>query len=471
MAMTAANDLEAYQLDAVNAFLNSLLDEVVYCKFPDGFEQAGKCLLLRRALYGLRRSPLLWLQELSSTLCDLGLREVSEQSCLFIGDGIIAFFYVDDIVLLCSPGKLSQLYKLREALMKKYEMRDLGELSWFLGIRIIRNRQQKKLWLCQDSYIKKIATTFHLQDRKPPTTPMATEELVPNYEQATPQEIYLYQRKVGSLLYATTITRPDTARQANKLSEFLTNPSQRHQDAVDRAISYLYGTHTLAIEFSASSPEAVACASDAAFADDPVTRYSTEGYLFKLFGGPIDWKSTKQRTVTTSSTEAELLALSHAAKEVLWWKRLFKAVQLEICRQMVIKCDNQQTIRLVTAEFPHLATKLKHIDVQHHWLRQEVSQGNIQIEWMPTAEMPADGLTKPLPRQKHQTFVQQLGLVDISKLGILQNSFSSYSGGVCQPKCTATCATHEPRQQQQDLRHTATPDTPQLAPTQLVDED
>jgi hypothetical protein len=205
-------------------------------------------------------------------------------------------------------------------------MRDLGELSWFLGIRVIRDRVQKKLWLCQDSYIRKIATTFHLTDRKPPATPLATEELTPNTEQATTQEIYLYQRKVGSLLYATTITRADAARAANKLSEFLMNPSGRHQEAVDRAITYLYGTNTWAIEYSAIDQPAVACVGDAAFADDPVTRYSTEGYLFKLFNGLIDWRSTKQKTVITSSTEAELLALSHAAKEVLWWKRLFKAI-------------------------------------------------------------------------------------------------------------------------------------------------
>jgi hypothetical protein len=246
---------------------------------------------------------------------------------------------------------------------------------------------------------------------------LATEELIPNNEEATAQEIYLYQRKVGSLLYATTITRPDAARAANKLSEFLINPSQRHQDAVDRAISYLNGTNTMAIEFSASDTrQAFTCASDAAFADDPVTRYSTEGYLFKLFGGPIDWRSTKQRTVTTSSTEAELLALSHTAKEVLWWKRLFEAIQLDSGHEMAIQCDNRQTIRLMTAEFPHLATKLKHIDIQHHWLRQEVSKKNIQIEWIPTAEMPADGLTKALPRQKHEIFVKQLGLIDIAKL-------------------------------------------------------
>jgi hypothetical protein len=416
MAITAAYDLEAFQLDAVNAFTNSYLDETVYCAFPNGFQQADHCLLLRRALYGLRRSPLLWLMEFSLTLRDLGLYEVSGEPCLFINeDGIIIFFYVDDIVLLCRSENLSKLHELRTALMQRYEMRDLGKLSWFLGIRIIRDRSQRKLWLCQDSYIKKITATFHLEDRKPPATPMAVEELTPNDKQATPQEIYLYQRKVGSLLYAKIITRPDAARTANKLSEFLTNPSARHQEAVDRAISYLYGTGALAIEYSALIDQsAVVCAGDAAFADDPVTRYSTEGYLFKLFNGPIDWRSTKQKTVTTSSTEAELLALSHAAKEVIWWKRLFNTLQFDPGHKISIQCDNRQTIRLLTAETPQINTKLKHIDIHSHWLRQEVANGVLQIQWVPTAEMPADGLTKALPRQRFDIFVKQLGLVDIS---------------------------------------------------------
>jgi hypothetical protein len=107
-------------------------------------------------------------------------------------------------------------------------MRDLGELFWFLGIRVIRDRVQKKLWLCQDSYIRKIANIFYFTDRKPPATLLAIEELTLNTEQATAQKIYLYQRKVGSLLYATTITRVDAARAANKLSEFLINPSPRY---------------------------------------------------------------------------------------------------------------------------------------------------------------------------------------------------------------------------------------------------
>jgi hypothetical protein len=187
MAMVAAYDLETHHLDAVNAFINSQLDETVFCQFPEGFGQPDSCLLLLRALYGLRRSPLLWLQELSTTFKELGLKEVAGEPCLFTNDGgVLVFFYVDDIVLLCRSAALPQLHKLRQALMQRYEMRDLGELSWFLGIRVIRDREKRKLWLCQDSYIRKIATTFHLTDRKSPATPLPMEELTPNTEQAMP---------------------------------------------------------------------------------------------------------------------------------------------------------------------------------------------------------------------------------------------------------------------------------------------
>jgi hypothetical protein len=222
---------------------------------------------------------------------------------------------------------------------------------------------------------------------------------------------------VGSLLYAITITRPDTARTANKLSEFLINPSVRHQEAVNRAILYLYKTSALAIEYSALNDQsAVVYTGDAAFADNPVIRYSIKGYLFKLFNGPIDWRLTKQKTVTIFSIEAELLALSYAAKEVIWWKRLFNTLQFDPGHKISIQCDNRQTIRLLTAETLQINTKLKHIDIHSHWLRQEITNGALQIQWIPTAEMPADGLTKALPRQKHETFIKQLGLVDIENL-------------------------------------------------------
>jgi hypothetical protein len=184
---------------------------------------------------------------------------------------------------------------------------------------------------------------------------------------------------------------------------------------VDRAISYLYGTKTLAIEYSAAcnGDQVFTCASDAAYADDSTTRRSTEGYLFQLFRGAIDWRSTKQKTVTTSSTEAELLALTHASKEMLWWKRFFTSIFFDSGHDSAISCDNQQMIRLLTKETPTLTTKLRHIDIHQHWLRQEVQEGRIKVNWVRTADMPADGFTKSLPRQRHEAFITQIGLVDI----------------------------------------------------------
>ena len=101
MALTAAFDLNTWHGDVTNAFINSQLDEVVHCKYPEGFQQPGKCLRLLRALYGLRRAPLLWQQEFSGLLRQLKLYDIPEEPCLFTtGKGIIIFFYVDDIVML-----------------------------------------------------------------------------------------------------------------------------------------------------------------------------------------------------------------------------------------------------------------------------------------------------------------------------------------------------------------------------------
>jgi hypothetical protein len=423
IAIMARFGLKAVQLDAVNAFINARLDETVYCYPPDGFEMPGKLYWLLLALYGLPRSPLMWLNEFKGTLTELGLVQIPESPCLFTNGRIIVFFYVDDVVILYHPKHESEFYEFKAALLNKYEFKDLGDLKWFLGIRIVRDLEQHKVWLCQDSYIEKIARTFHLETGPRFDTPMATihNNLLPNQNQATDQSIHAYQARIGSLIYAAINTRPDIARATNKLAEFMMNPSTEHSAAADRVIRYLYDTRYLAIQYSqnAGTTEVTTpdlhCSTDAAYADDIPTRKSTEGYLFKLFGGPIDWRSTKQKQVTRSSTEAELMALSHAATEIYWWRRLFTQIELDI-KDYKVECDNQQTIRLLTTPAIKLATKLKHLDIHQHWLRQEIQANRLNIQWISTLEMPADGLTKALDRQKHKTFIKQLGLVDITAL-------------------------------------------------------
>jgi hypothetical protein len=156
-------------------------------------------------------------------------------------------------------------------------------------------------------------------------------------------------------------------------------------------------------------------ASDAAFADDPETRRSSQGYIFKLFGMPVDWKANVQRSVTKSTTEAEFMALSLAGGELAWWKRFFRDLKLSIGSTPTLWCDNQQTVGVVNKASELLQTKLKHVDIHQHWLRQEVQAGRLSVEWKATNLMPADGLTKVLPRQKHVQFIKLLGLADFKQ--------------------------------------------------------
>src|SRR5438270_4927448 len=112
----------------------------------------------------------------------------------------------------------------------------------------------------------------------------------------------------------------------------------------------------------------------------------------KLFGGLVGWRANKQDTVTTSTTEAELLALSQAAKEALYVSRLITELSIRLDEQQIrIQCNNQQTIRLVTADITLLQTKLRHVDIHNHWLWQEVTTGRIAVEYTPSQDMQADG--------------------------------------------------------------------------------
>src|SRR5579871_1963199 len=421
MALVAAFDLDVIQLDAVNAFVNADLDEEIYITRPDGYKEPLKhsCLKLRKALYGLRKSPKLWANALSTTIRNLGLIPVPEEPCLFTHPSklILVFFYVDDILIIGSQHMNSDLEDISQRLMKAYDMRRLDEFKSFLNTTILRDRASKRLWLYQDQYIERLVAIYHQEFAPQAHTPLSGQDLQKYEGQATPNETLAYQRRIGSIIYPASTLRPDIALAASKLAEFMQNPSQAHLAEVNRVIAYLYTTRYLAIEYSSINPhqnaKTLRIASDASFADDNDTRRSTQGYLIKLFNGPIMWQSSRQNTVSTSTTEAELLALSHVGKEVQHMGRIFKAIRFNPEQTIEIECDNQQTVRLMSSEEPTITTKLRHVDVHQFWLRQEVQDGKFRVQWVPTAEMMADGLTKPLNKQAHQAFLDMLGLRDI----------------------------------------------------------
>ncbi len=328
MALVAAFHLETRQLDAVNAFLNAHNDEPVYCQMPDDYRLDGKCYRIIRALYGQRKSPLLWLRILTTKCLELGLKPIPGEPCLFInGDGIIMFFYVDDIVFAYRTDRKRAAESYIARLKSMFEMRDMGPIKFFLGVRVIQTTGS--IYLVQDTYIDKLVKDYKINtNSKVPPTPLPIGGIEPFDGDVDPNRMHEYRKKVRSVCYPAVISRPDIAKAASKLAEHLTNPGPNHLAAVDHLIRYLHGTKHLAIKFDASKGEELTenqangkhvfeATADAAFANEE-GRKSAEGYTFKLFEGLIDWATKKQATVSTSTTETELLAMLHAGKEFIW---------------------------------------------------------------------------------------------------------------------------------------------------------
>ena len=450
IAIATRFGLLMFQYDAMNAFLNARVPRKLYCNTPEGFtNQFGSLLLLCRALYGLKEAPLLWYQDLATTLQGLGLKQIPNTPCLFANNDIIVFFYVDDIVVLVHPSKADIHKEFQDKLFNRYELRSMGQLNWFLGIRVVRDLSLQSTWLIQDSFIDKVTAKYNLMEGATtlPDFPIADTKLKPHTETVDEALKKRYQQLVGSMAYISVFTRPDISFTHSILSRYLTSPGEQHLRAAIHAWRFLIRTRNLALKTSALTPDNTGYsvpgptpnttpntknpelepiffgASDASFADDPLTRASSDGYLFKLFGMPIDWKATKQRSVTKSTTEAELYALSRAASEVIWWNDLFRQLNFKTGITPVIYCDNQQTIGIVTKATERLQTKLKHVDIHQLWLRQAVERGEVNVQWTSTSQMPADGLTKALPKQKHIQFTRQLGLEDITtRLNLLHKS-------------------------------------------------
>ncbi|KAI0992677.1 hypothetical protein K3495_g15508, partial [Podosphaera aphanis] len=396
MAITAAHDLDLRQYDVVNAFVNAPIRGEVYCPTPKGFEKRmngnRSVLRLQKALYGLKVSPLYWYDEFVSFLLDQGLYQVPGVNCMFTNQYLNLIFYVDDIMVSFYQVDTDKADQFDLALSQAFEVRRMPDDSYFLGIRIVRERITKRLWLSQDMYIESLKKSFNVTDQeKSPKTPLPAASLLPYQGTATQAQIKGYQQKVGKINFAAVTTRADIARAASVLSRFLKNPGPEHHEAVDHLFRYLISTPCLSICYngqyylkkSLSTKRAFMSFSDASFGDDTETRHSSCGFALLLYGGIVHYKATKQKTVTTSSTEAELLAVSTLAKEYLWWIRLFENINLDLNHEAIISLDNQQTIRLISKETPKLVTKLKHVDIHQLWLRQECQAGRIQVEWVP----------------------------------------------------------------------------------------
>jgi hypothetical protein len=241
--------------------------------------------------------------------------------CVRSGALSILTLYIDDITMACKS--LEVINQDKEELKKHYEMTDLGEIAWILGVHVTRDRCAGWIALSQEKYSLEVLERFGKSDVRPISTPMLVNEHLTKID--SPEvEVQLYQRAVGALMYLMLGTRLDLAYTVAALGRHSACPGTDHQCALDRAFRYLRATKNWKLVFQRGAPNGTVLRGfvDADWASDVNDRKSTSGFVFMLAGGAVSWGSKKQSAVALSSTEAEYIAAAHAAKEVIWLQRL-----------------------------------------------------------------------------------------------------------------------------------------------------
>ena len=219
-----------------------------------------------------------------------------------------------------------------------------------------------------------------MQDSNPVNTPAdANSKLQPATNQDEPLNQTQYQSAVGSLMYLSVNSRPDIAFAVNNLARFNSNPRKEYWTALKRVLRCLNGIINHGLLYKQDWPEHFVGYSDADWAGDLSDRKSTSGYVFILSGGPVSWSSRKQKCVAFSTAEAKYVALSAAVQECIWLRQLKAELTGDNDTPTVFSEDNQSTIAMV--KNPQFHERAKHIDVCHHFVREQLAHGTIQLEY------------------------------------------------------------------------------------------
>ena len=433
LAMAAMYDWEAEHSDVVTAFLASELVNPVYVEQPHQFVQEGKeghvCLLLR-ALYGLKQAPREWYTTLKDFLKSIGFRVLVKDTSTFINPSsrVIVAVYVDDLLIL-APNKES-ISKFKYDIGQRFNMKHLGEVAHYLGMQVIRDRPRRIIYANQTAFIIQLLDQFGMKGCHAAKTPMDKSI---QYRRAddnldAPADFKkAYQSLMGALQWLATMTRPDISYAVSKLSAYNANPTEEHMIGAKRILRYLAGTIDVGLRFGPIDGDEgkLAGYSDASHADDLDTRRSTMGYIFKLWNGPISWRSKPITHTTKSTAESEYIAAAEAADELEYLKELLTELQYagKDVQQGVLNIDNTAAIDLSNNPINH--PRSKHIQIRYHRLRELVSEfKTLSLHWVPSAGQAADILTKPLGPNEFVRAREMLGLGSTRRSVRLDTSLS-----------------------------------------------
>uniref|UniRef100_A0A2N9EIQ9 Integrase catalytic domain-containing protein n=1 Tax=Fagus sylvatica TaxID=28930 RepID=A0A2N9EIQ9_FAGSY len=389
LSLAANLDWPLHQLDVKNAFLHGDLDEEVYMDIPPGYTGSAENQNSMRK-YGYRQSNFdhtLFLKHRQSKVTAL-------------------IVYVDDMIITGDDAE--EISRLQEQLSTEFEMKNLGGLKYFLGIEVARS--ERGIFLSQRKYVLDLLTEVGLLECKPVDTPIVQNHRLGEYSDQVPADKVRYQRLVGKLIYLSH-TRPDIAYAVSVVSQFMHNPSEDHMGAVIRILRYLKSSPGTGLMFSKNDHLNIEGYTDADWAGNILDRKSTSGYFTFVGGNLVTWRSKKQKVVALSSAEAEFRGMAKGLCELLWLRSLLTEVGFPPSSAMNLFCDNKAAIDISHNPIQHDRTK--HVEVDRHFIKQNLEEKIIQFPFVKSEDQLADILTKAVSSRNFYDSLDKLGVRNI----------------------------------------------------------
>ncbi|KAH9734858.1 Integrase catalytic domain-containing protein [Citrus sinensis] len=412
---------EIWQIDVKPAFLNGHLEENIYMQQPDGFIQ--KCqehmvCKLQRSIYGLKQASRSWNIRFDQAIKSFGFIQNIDEPCVYkkIQEKSIAFLilYVDDILLI--GNDIGVLTTIKSWLAKQFDMKDLEEASYILGIKLLRDWKNKTLALSQAVYINKILARFSMENSKTGLLPFRHGiAFFKDQSPKTSDEIERMRRvpcaeAVGSLMYAMLCTRPDICFAVGMVSRYQSNPEPEHWTAVKHIMKYLKRTKNYMLVYSGDELILVGY-TDSDFMSNKDSRKSTSGYVFTLASGAISWRSVKQSCIANSITEAKYVAASEAAKEAVWLRKLLQDLEVvpAVTTPLKLFCDNSGAV--AQSKEPRNHKKQKHIERKYHLIRDIVQRCDMEVTQIVSQQNLADIFTKAILGKPFNLHLESMGML------------------------------------------------------------
>lgn len=306
-------------------------------------------------------------------------------TCFYYDEEIFVVVYVDDILIASKNEKA--IHKFIVYLSSKLIVKNLGKIKRFLNINVEKIDDYYEI--NQADYIMELAKSYNLENIKKSKIPLPS--CVQTLKEAKIDNAYdtKCRELLGSLLYLSEISRPDLSASVNILATYSTLPSKELFECLKRILRYTISTIDHVLSFKPRSENIIEGFADSDYANDILSRKSRTGYMIKFYGMPISWKSKKQETVALSTAEAEYVSLSCCVSELIGFRNFLNEFKIMV-NEVTVYCDNRSAIFMAE----NFYSKVKHIDIRYHFVRELLKSKSLKIVYIPSDENPADMFTK-----------------------------------------------------------------------------